>query len=84
MNDTLAIQIQDLTRIYKTREGKGRQKKKSEILALDHVDLEVQHGELFGLLGPNGAGKTTLLKILTTLLSPTSGQAWVDGLDVER
>ncbi|MFQ5851442.1 MAG: ABC transporter ATP-binding protein [Candidatus Binatia bacterium] len=51
-------------------------------MALDGVDLEVSHGEVFGLLGPNGAGKTTLLKILCTLLLPTEGFAAVNGHDV--
>jgi ABC-2 type transport system ATP-binding protein len=50
--------------------------------AVDHVSLEIGRGELFGLLGPNGAGKTTLIRMLTTLLPPTSGQAWVAGHDV--
>jgi ABC-2 type transport system ATP-binding protein len=50
--------------------------------AVDHVTFEVGRGELFGLLGPNGAGKTTVIRMLTTLLQPTSGQAWVAGHDV--
>ncbi|HJQ45776.1 MAG TPA: ATP-binding cassette domain-containing protein [Amycolatopsis sp.] len=50
--------------------------------ALDGVDLEIPAGQVLGLLGPNGAGKTTTVRILTTLLRPDSGEAWVAGHDV--
>lgn len=50
--------------------------------ALDGVDLDVPSGRVLGLLGPNGAGKTTTVRILTTLLKPDSGQAWLAGKDV--
>jgi ABC-2 type transport system ATP-binding protein len=50
--------------------------------ALDGVDLEISTGTVLGLLGPNGAGKTTTVRILTTLLKPDSGKAWVAGHDV--
>lgn len=65
----MEITITKLTKDY----GKFR--------ALDGISLTIPGG-MFGLLGPNGAGKTTLLRILTTLLAPTSGQAWVGGVDV--
>jgi len=52
--------------------------------ALAGVDARIERGEVFGLLGPNGAGKTTFIKILTTLLYPTAGEAWVAGFDVVK
>ena len=54
------------------------------ISAVDHVDLKVNKGELFGLLGPNGAGKTTFIKILCTLLIPDEGEAYVNGFNVMK
>lgn len=53
-----------------------------EIRAVDGLDLEVREGEVFGFLGPNGAGKTTTVRLLATLIGPTRGRAWVNGLQV--
>jgi ABC-2 type transport system ATP-binding protein len=52
------------------------------VLAVDHLDLSVHPGEIFGLLGPNGAGKTTTAGMLTTRVIPSSGHALVAGIDV--
>ncbi len=76
------LRTKDLGRIYKIRGGKKKDPK--ELIALQNVNLEIKPGELFGLLGPNGAGKTTLIKILTTLLAPTSGEAYVAGYNVAQ
>lgn len=56
-------------------------KKFGDIAAVDGISFEVEKGAIFGFLGPNGAGKTTTINILCTLLSPTSGKAFIDGND---
>jgi ABC-2 type transport system ATP-binding protein len=71
-----AIEAEGLIKIYRSR--------KSEVRALDGVDLEVEEGTVLGLLGPNGAGKTTTVRILATLLRPDAGSARVAGIDVLR
>ena len=57
---------------------------KKEIIALKDINIRVNKGELFGLLGPNGAGKTTLIKILSGLILPNQGNAYVSGYDLAR
>jgi ABC-2 type transport system ATP-binding protein len=69
----LVIETRGLTKIYP-----------GGVKAVDHLDLAVHQGEIFGLLGPNGAGKTTTAGMLTTRVTPTSGQALVGGIDVVR
>ena len=66
------IETQNLTKTY------------GNLTAVDHLDLKVGKGEVFGLLGPNGAGKSTTLMMLTTLIPPTSGTALVNGYDILR
>jgi len=62
----------------------GLSKRFGGFSAVEEVSFEVPRGELFGLLGPNGAGKTTLVRMLTTLLMPSAGQAWVVGHEISR
>jgi daunorubicin resistance ABC transporter ATP-binding subunit len=65
-------------------QAEGLSKRFGDIHALQDVNLTVSAGSVLGLLGPNGAGKTTTVRILTTLLRPDTGSAWVAGLDVVR
>ncbi|HEX9766477.1 MAG TPA: ATP-binding cassette domain-containing protein, partial [Nitriliruptorales bacterium] len=66
------IHVRDLVKVFD----------RGSIRAVDGISLDVGEGDVFGFLGPNGAGKTTTVRILTTLLTPTSGQASVAGHDV--
>ncbi len=64
--------------------AKGLTKRFGDVLAVDDLDMEVRPGEIFGFLGPNGAGKTTTIRMLSALISPTSGKAKVAGYEVGR
>jgi ABC-2 type transport system ATP-binding protein len=66
------IQTENLTRRF------------DALTAVDDLNLEVARGEIFGLVGPDGAGKTTTLRLLSALMDPTSGRAWVAGHDVVK
>ncbi|HUJ05636.1 MAG TPA: ATP-binding cassette domain-containing protein [Streptosporangiaceae bacterium] len=70
----LAIHTKDLTKVYAG----------TDFAAVDRLNLDVETGEIFGLLGPNGAGKTTTAGMLTTRVVPTSGRAFLAGVDVGR
>jgi daunorubicin resistance ABC transporter ATP-binding subunit len=71
-----AIKTEGLRKTYKSSRG--------DVEAVRGIDLDVPKGEFFGLLGPNGAGKSTTIGMLTTLVYPTGGRAWVAGHDVTR
>lgn len=63
-------------------EIKNLYKQYGSFVALNHINLSVEEGQIFGFVGPNGAGKTTTMRILATLMRPTSGEAYIDGISV--
>ncbi|MFA4877525.1 MAG: ATP-binding cassette domain-containing protein [Methanoregula sp.] len=72
--DENIIRIEHLTKIFRS--------KTKTVTAVSDVTFNVKRGEIFGLLGPNGAGKSTLIRILTTLLQPTSGLAYLNNYNI--
>jgi len=66
------ITLQDVTKSYQ------------DFIAVDHLDLEIREGEILGIIGHNGAGKTTTLKMITGLVTPTTGTIRIMGMDIER
>ena len=83
-----SIETCNITKKYPETKGYGdlllHPFRRKETTALDNVSIQIKKGELFGLLGSNGAGKTTLIKILCTLVLPTSGKAFINGLEVTK
>jgi len=78
MDTQFAIDAHGLTKTFPGR-GKGAE----PVQAVDHIDLQVARGTVFGLLGPNGAGKTTTFRMLTTLLPLDGGRATIGGFDLK-
>ena len=67
-----------------TLRASGLTRRFGDLAAVDGVTFSVAEGEIFGLVGPDGAGKTTTMRLLAGILSPTAGEAWVDGLDISK
>lgn len=63
---------------------RGFSKRYDSFVAVEGLDLDIDQGDVFGFIGPNGAGKTTTIRFLTTLLKPSTGQAWINGFSVTQ
>ncbi|MDP8240007.1 MAG: ABC transporter ATP-binding protein [Candidatus Hatepunaea meridiana] len=83
MRNVYSIEIDNVSRIFKL-DRTARKDIGKELIALNKINLQVHPGEIIGLLGPNGAGKTTCIRILCTLLLPTTGCAYIEGMDLVK
>lgn len=72
MNEIIAIATYDLTKYY------------DDFLAVDHINLNIEQGKIFGFLGPNGAGKSTTIRMLTGISTPSEGSASILGFDIKK
>lgn len=86
MEQEQLIRVEGVTKTFRLTRKQQRSEgiTRKEIVAVKDLSFTAFRGEIFGLLGPNGAGKTTTLRMLATLISPDSGDAFVDGLSVVR
>lgn len=84
MEKKVIVKVAGLRKTFKlSKKQQTIQKTKDKVkVAVDGLDFEAYEGEIFGILGPNGAGKTTTLRMLSTLIKPDSGDAWIDGSSV--
>ena len=78
------VEVKQLSKTFETREGGVFRKVSKKVVAVDAIDFSVPKGEIFGLLGPNGAGKTTSVKMLCTLITPTSGDAYINNFSIAK
>ena len=84
------IETHDLSKYFiKRKQGSGiisrlTLKSREVVKAVDHINMNIRKGEIYGLIGPNGAGKTTFVKVLSTLILPDSGTAVINGHDIAK
>ena len=77
MKSDFAVEFQDVVKIFPTPEG-------GQVNAVDHVSIQIGHGEFFSFLGPSGCGKTTSLRMMAGFEWPTSGEVFIDGQKMGR
>lgn len=84
MEKKVIVKVEGLRKTFKlSKKQQSIETTKDRVkVAVDRLDFEAYEGEIFGILGPNGAGKTTTLRMLSTLIKPDSGDAWIDGSSV--